>query len=88
MAQFVHNDLVLMEINTNINDLPQTGKLSQDRLVKHLASHEYHQCTNTPCLFVHDTNGIAFTLVVDDFLIKYNNTATTDYLKTSITTRV
>ena len=71
MAQFVHNDYVLMEINTSIYGLPQAGWLSQERLVTHLASRGYRQCTNTPCLFLHDTNGIAFTLVVDNFLIKY-----------------
>ena len=84
MAQFVHNDHVLMEINTSIYGLPQAGKLSQDRLVKHLASHGYRQCTNTPCLFVHDTNGIAFTLVVDDFLIKYNDKEAADHLMTTL----
>ena len=27
--------------------------------------------TSTPCLFRHTSNGVAFTLVVDDFLVKY-----------------
>ena len=80
MAQFVHNDHVLMEINKSIYGVPRAGKLLQDRLVKHLASHGYRQCTNTPCLLVHDSKVIAFTLVVDDNLIKYNDKAATDHL--------
>ena len=84
MAPFVHNGHVLMEINTSIYGLPQAGKLSQDRLVSHLASNGYRQCTNTPCLFVHDANGIAFTLVVDDFLIKYKDKAAADHLMTTL----
>ena len=68
MAQIVHNDHVLIEIDTIIYGLPQAGKLLQDRLVTHLASHGYCQCTNTPCLFVHETKDISFTLIVDDFL--------------------
>ena len=84
VAQFVQNDHVLIKINTSIYGLPQAGKLSQDRLVKHLASHGYSQCTNTPCLFVHDTNGIAFTFVVDDFLIKYRDKTAADHFMTTL----
>ena len=74
IAHFVHNEHVLMEIKTSIYGLLQASKLSQDQLVKHLVFHGYRQCTNTPCLFVQDTNSIAFTLVVDDFLIKCKRT--------------
>jgi hypothetical protein len=69
-----------MEISNSIYGLPQAGKLSQDRLVKHLATHGYIQCINTPCLFVHSTNGVAFTLVVDDFLIKFKERSAVEHL--------
>ena len=81
MAQLVDNNCALTEIKTSIYGLPQVGKLSQNRLVKHLAS---HQCTNMPCMFVHDINGIIFTLVVDDFLINYNDKAVADQLTTAL----
>ena len=84
MAQFVHNDHILMEINISIYGLPQADKLSQDQIVKHLASHGYRQCTNTPCLFVHDTNGITLILVIDDFFIKYKDKAAADHLMTTL----
>ena len=80
IADMVHNEHVIMEISRSIYGLPQAGKLSQDRLIMHLAKHGYTQCPNTPCLFVHATNGVAFTLVVDDFLIKFKERKAADHL--------
>jgi hypothetical protein len=65
-------DYVLVEINKGIYGLPQAGKLAQDKLTKHLATHGYHATANTPCLFRHESRPIAFTLVVDDFAIKHH----------------
>ena len=53
---------------------------AQERLVKHLAENNYIQCANTPCLFINKANGVAFTLVVDDFLIKYKQRSAVDHL--------
>ena len=80
IASMVHNGNVLMEISKGIYGLPQAGKLAQDRLVKHLATHNYIQCVNTPCLFINKENGVTFTLVVDDFLIKYKQRSAVDHL--------
>jgi hypothetical protein len=80
IASMVHNGYVIMEISKGIYGLPQAGKLSQDRLISHLAIHGYNQCVNTPCLFVHKTNGVAFTLVVDDFLIKFKDRSAVEHL--------
>jgi hypothetical protein len=74
------HDAVIMRINKSIYGLKQSGILSQQRLVKHLAKHGYQQCHFTPCLFIHDTNGTAFTLVVDDFLVKYKDTTAAQHL--------
>jgi hypothetical protein len=84
ILDMTHNGYILMEISKGIYGLPQAGKLSQDRLVKHLASHDYIQCVNTPCLFKHKTNGVVFTLVVDDFLIKYKGRENVDHLLNSL----
>ena len=67
------HDSVVMKIDKSIYGLKQAGILSQDRLVAQLAKHGYRQCHFTPCLFIHDTNGTAFSLVVDDFLVKYKD---------------
>ena len=60
--------------------LPQAGRLSQLRLISHLAAHGYHQCPNTPCLFQHDTLDVTFSLVVDDFGVRYGSQSDADHL--------
>jgi len=62
---------VMVEISKGMYGLPQAGRLAQDRLVEHLRQHGYHMCPNTPCLFRHESRQVAFSLVVDDFGIKY-----------------
>lgn len=86
-AQIQHNiqhyarrGYVMMEISKGIYGLPQAGKLAQDRLFAHLAQHGYHQTPHTPCLFRHETRPIAFTLVVDDFGIKYKRVEDAQHL--------
>ena len=73
-----HNDHVYMEIAKSIYGLPQAGRQSQDRLIRHLREYGYTQCANTPSLFKHKVDNIAFTLVVDDFGIKYTKEADLD----------
>ena len=73
LSQLIHNDAILFEIKKCMYGLPQAGLLSQRRLVAHLESHGYRQHPNVPCLFKHDTRGTTFTLVVDDFGIKYKS---------------
>ena len=53
--------------------LPHADKVSNDRLVKVLAEHGYRPDPHTNGLFVHDTNYIQFSLVIDDFGIKYTD---------------
>ena len=57
IARMVHNDNILMEISKRTYGLLQFGKLSQDRLVQHLATNEYIQCADThhSCLFTKQT---------------------------------
>ena len=55
-------------------------KFFQDQLVTHLEKHDYIQCPNTPCLFKHKSNGVSFSLIIDDFLIKYHKQEGTDHL--------
>ncbi len=59
--------------------LPHAGKIAQDNLIARLSTHGYLQ-TGTTCLFRHVTNGVAFTLVVDDFGVKFPDTAGADDL--------
>jgi hypothetical protein len=71
---------VLVEISKGIYGLPQSGKLAKDQLTKNLKQHGFTECEHTPCLFVHPTRDIKFTLVVDDFSVKYSDTKDVEFL--------
>ena len=73
--QFISNDSILFEVSKCMYGLPQAGLLSHNHLIGHLALHGYIQDVNVPCLFSHVSQDIQFTLVVDDFGIKYSNVA-------------
>ena len=51
--------------------MKQAGKIAHNDLVKHLEKHGYIRAGNTEDLFKHKTRDITFTLVVNDFGIKY-----------------
>ena len=52
--------------------LPQSGILANDCLQAHLLAHGYkEQATHTPGLFNHETSLVTFSLIVDDFGVKY-----------------
>lgn len=51
--------------------LPQAGMLVQELWEKRLNAHGYSQCKAIPGLWSHQTRPISFTLVVDDFGVKY-----------------
>ncbi len=50
-----YNGLILMQLNKSIYGLPQAGIFSQQRLISHLKSYGYTECSNTSCLFQHAT---------------------------------
>lgn len=60
-----------MRIIREIYDFPQSGRLANDLLKKRLKGHGYYEVNHTPGLFCHEWRPIWFTLVVDDFGIKY-----------------
>jgi hypothetical protein len=62
---------VYIEIRKGMYGLPQAGIIAQQLLEKRLAKVGYHQSKIVPGLWTHITRDICFTLVVDDFAIKY-----------------
>jgi len=60
--------------------LPQAGILAYKRLVAHLALSGYTPVQHTPGLFRHATRPVIFSLVVDDFAIKYVDRANAEHL--------
>jgi hypothetical protein len=62
---------VYIEIQKCMYCLPQAGILANELLQHNLAKHGYRPTTHTHGLWMHDTRLISFSLVVDDFGVKY-----------------
>jgi hypothetical protein len=77
------NNFVYCKIWKGMYGLPQAGIIAQQLLEMRLAAHGYHQST-TPGLWQHDTYPICFTLVVNDFGVKYVNKADAEHLLNTI----
>ena len=67
----IKNGYVYMRIIRGMYGLPQAGRLANDLLKKRLSAYGYSEVKHTPGLFQHEWRPIWFTLVVDDFGIKY-----------------
>ena len=67
--------------------LKESGKIAHDDLVQHLERYGYRKARHTEGLFTHITRSISFTLVVDDFGIKYIDKADVDYLIRAINSK-
>jgi hypothetical protein len=62
---------VYCKIHQGMYGLPQAGIIAQELLFKRLKEHGYFQSKTTPGLWTHEWRPIAFTLVVDNFCVKY-----------------
>ena len=62
---------IYCEIQKGMYGLPQAGIITQQLLEERLKKHGYRQSQTTPGLCKHDTRPISFSLVVDDFGVKY-----------------
>ena len=63
---------VYLEMRRAVWGLPQAGILANKLLRRRLLPHGYYyECPNTPGLWKHEWRPISFTLVVDDFGVKY-----------------
>jgi hypothetical protein len=71
---------VYIIIDKGMYGLPQAGRLANNLIVTRLAPHGYRPCTHTHGVWRHDTKPVTFTLVVDDFGIKYLGKENADHL--------
>ena len=71
LLPLVRNGYVYIEIQRSMYGLPQTGILANNQLTEHLEPKGYYQCRHTLGLWRHKWRPILFSLVVDDFGIKY-----------------
>ena len=60
-----------MEIRKSMYGIPQSGIPSNNIFKERLTEYGYNEVAHTPGLYNHDTRPVWFTLVVDDFGIKY-----------------
>ena len=68
-----HKGFVNMEIQKVMYRLPQAGKIENDKHKLHLDKFGYDPAPITPGLWWHQTRLLQFSLVVDDFGIKYES---------------
>jgi hypothetical protein len=61
--------------------LKQAGLLANQLLQTRLAPFGYYPARHTPGLWLHNTQPISFTLVVDDFVVKYVGKQHADHLR-------
>ena len=75
---------VYCRVEKGMYGLPQAGIIAQKLLEDRLGEEGYFQSQNTPGLWTHKDRKTIFTLVVDDFGIKYVNDADAHHLINAI----
>ena len=82
LNDFVVDGFVYAKVKKAWYGLKQAGKIAHDNLVQHLSKHGYVKAAFTDGLFFHKTRNISFTLVVDNFGIKYTKGEDLHHLET------
>ena len=80
------NGFVYWEIRKAIYGLPNAGRLANEQLRKKLEPSGFYEVAHTPGLWKHKRRPIQFSLIVDDFGVKYVGKEHIDYLLTSLRT--
>jgi hypothetical protein len=75
---------VYIEIRKGMYGLKQTGLLANQLLQTSLAPFGYYPARQTPGLWLHKTRPIAFSLIVDDFDVKYVGKQHADHLRNAL----
>ena len=78
------NGYFYAEIWRSVYSLPQAGELSNKYLKENIAPHEYFVVAHTPGLLDHITCPIVFSLVVNNFGVKYVDTPNADHLTAAL----
>ena len=84
LREKVHKGFVWIKIIRTMYGLPQAGILSNKLLRKRLAKDGYFKLPHTPGLWKHVCRPVWFTLVVDDFGVKYVGEENAKHLMTSL----
>ncbi|EJK70216.1 hypothetical protein THAOC_08441, partial [Thalassiosira oceanica] len=78
------NGHVFVEVSRGMYGLPQSGLLANELLEKRLANFGYRQSKLVPGLWKHDWRPVTFSLVVDDFGVKYVGHEHAEHLEQAI----
>ena len=65
------NWYISAQVTNGMYVLPQEGWIAHDALFQHLTLYVYHPSSKTLGLWTHDSCPVNFTLVVNDFCVKY-----------------
>ena len=71
---------VILPIEKGMYGLPYAGIIAQELLTKRLEKHDYFQSDKTPGFWSHKWRPISFTLIVDNFGVKYVGKEHADHL--------
>jgi len=84
LCPLIHKGHVYVKIRHGMYGLPQASKLANIWLQNFLVPHGYHPCPITPGLWTHASCDIHFTLIVDDFAVRYMDWHNVDHLLTAL----
>jgi hypothetical protein len=77
-------NLNALEIRKGMYGLNQAGRLANQLLQTRLAPFGYYPARHTPGLWLYKTRPISFTLVVDDFAVKYVGKQHVEHLRNAL----
>jgi hypothetical protein len=78
------NGWVYIEIRKGMYGLKQAGLITNQLLQTRLAPFGYYPARHTPGLWLHKTRPISFTLVVEDFAVKYVGKHHAEHLRNAL----
>jgi hypothetical protein len=84
LSDLAVNGWVYIEIRKGMYGLKQAGLLANQLPRTRLAPFGYYPARHTPGLWLHKTRPISFTLVVDDFAVKYVGKQHAVYLRNAL----
>ena len=84
LCAFALDGWVYLKTRKGMSSLMQSGIISNDRLTLHLAKRGYSPVPRTLSLWAHAHLTITFSLVVDNFGVKYTGNSVTHHLITSL----
>ena len=80
LRTIISDGWVYLEIRKGMPGLKKAVRIANDQLKAHLAHFGFAPVPRTPALWKHDTKPILFSLVVDNFGVKYIGKENADYL--------